>query len=561
MNVNESNTENKNETAVSASDTNITNETVVNAGETNYSYNNEDLTYKTENSVSEQSGSSLAGASASETAHIPETAQPQKVSDLAEIGLLVMNSFLSGGSQYLSLVKEKYIHKLRLLSREVTAKAVHDKAAANAGRDSAVSSVSVLNRLLSEKKELTDEERRIYDTAVRNVYLESHESKNDITTEKMLEKLSVTERTKALSQMIGRLMNDSRSGIITAPSANRAAISAENNNNDPETGRNENGPAAERVRSAIVNVLSYINNDKSDISDSETSGAYPSSAEMQLLSFITGKSGSEARTIINDPKTRNALSLQLGQLYFRIADVSVQQKVLLERVKQAAEMPYRAILVPTHERKAKKQSYRDNAAYNVSKNNSYDNDYTTINNISVLDKGLPNSEKGNVNGGASGGHGEPSGYVQGTEFVPTLHRLTERSGDEYTTINNISVLDNGLPNSEKGNVNGGASGGHGEPAEYVQGTEFVPTLHRLTERSGDEYTTINNISVLDKGLPNSEKGSAKDGVSGGHREPSGYVQGTEFVPTLHRFTDRLNTVNNLLERIAARKGVFETITA
>ena len=93
MNVNESNTENKNETAVSASDTNITNETVVNAGETNYSYNNEDLTYKTENSVSEQSGSSLAGASASETAHIPETAQPQKVSDLAEIGLLVMNSF------------------------------------------------------------------------------------------------------------------------------------------------------------------------------------------------------------------------------------------------------------------------------------------------------------------------------------------------------------------------------------------------------------------------------------------------------------------------------------
>ena len=42
---------------------------------------------------------------------------------------------------------------------------------------------------------------------------------------------------------------------------------------------------------------------------------------------------------------QDELSMQLGQLYFRIADGSVQQKTLRDRVKQAAEMPVQMQLV------------------------------------------------------------------------------------------------------------------------------------------------------------------------------------------------------------------------
>ena len=58
---------------------------------------------------------------------------------------------------------------------------------------------------------------------------------------------------------------------------------------------------------------------------------------------------------------QDELSMQLGQLYFRIADGSVQQKTLRDRVKQAAEMPVQMQLVKHLNQNAAMQKEQVNA--------------------------------------------------------------------------------------------------------------------------------------------------------------------------------------------------------
>ncbi|MBR5091554.1 MAG: hypothetical protein IK093_19195, partial [Ruminiclostridium sp.] len=89
-----------------------TQETVVNTGGTSYSYNTEILTYRAESETPE--ASERAGETETRPAVKPADISREElktVRELERIGLPVLNTFLSGGAEYLASVRERYIHR------------------------------------------------------------------------------------------------------------------------------------------------------------------------------------------------------------------------------------------------------------------------------------------------------------------------------------------------------------------------------------------------------------------------------------------------------------------
>ena len=547
-------------TVINAGETNQVSNTVVNAGDENYRYENENLTYKTENNVSENTevgGIREGNGVISQTDIVHGTAKEEKVSDLAEIGLLTMNSFLSSGAGHLSSVREKYIHKLVTLSRLTAAKSDTDNAKASAERSTVISLPSAVDRLLDEKRELTEEERRIYDAVIRKVYLENHESNELVSAEEMLEKLSVAERTKALSLIINRFANDVRSGSAAhrAETADTASVLGDNsntsvaknisehhmvkgnviNNNESHmvTGgtinnneyrlvngdvinNSEYSSATERIRSAIVNVISYINREKSSMPDAEQFGLRPASVEMKLLTFLSGKKGSEVKDFINDPEMYNDLSLQLGQLYFRITDSSVQQKILLDRVKKAADIKVSALLSEHLRQNGQKTFDRGNSYYNVSEENKRSNTYNV-------------SETNNYN---------DTQNVSGSSII----------NNEYGTVNKTDIHNSGMPFIRNADA---------EKSSDNKKSVFNDLHNEYANVTENEYSTVNKTDLLNSGIPNIKGAAYEKSSAEKHSDNSkADVRSTVYVPKVQRLADRLNTVTNLLERIADKQSAY-----
>ncbi|MCR4780972.1 MAG: hypothetical protein K5876_07750 [Ruminiclostridium sp.] len=173
-------------------------ENVLNVGDIAYNYNTENLTYKTEDG--ESSAPAVPGTE-------PESAVPPalKAGELKEIGLLVMNSFLSGGTEYLSEVRNRYIHK-RI---ELTPTAAPISAA---GAGDGVLTYAV--GLLTEDRELTPAERVVYETAVTEVYAKRHEQTKLGAREK-LAAMNAPERTEVLRRAVELLTRTITAGVST----------------------------------------------------------------------------------------------------------------------------------------------------------------------------------------------------------------------------------------------------------------------------------------------------------------------------------------------------------
>ena len=270
------------EISVSAPVTNITSETtenraetVVNAGDSNYSYNSENLTYKTENTAV------IDRETASEKPALTEN----NPVDIGNIGLLVMNTFLSGGSGYLSSVREKYTHK-----RVTLIPATTGQGSVTRLLNSPVSSFGVIGNaieLLSAdgNRMLSAYERDIYESAVTKVYLERH-TKDGAAPREMLAGMSPAERTEVLSAVAERLLNGKTAADTAARAGNAPAM------NDADKTRTFTG----------------------QISDN----AVAAGNGMRLLRLLSGDKSSRIFDIIRESHISDTVSSQLNTLYFGI---------------------------------------------------------------------------------------------------------------------------------------------------------------------------------------------------------------------------------------------------
>ncbi len=223
-------------TNVSADNTRISSENVVNAGDTSFSYDTQNIIYRTETEVPgtrEKTGyeepaqvrSAENARAAAESAAEAAEAALRKVSDIASVDLLVMNTFLSRGAGYFSNVRNRATH--RHITLMPAAMPVRGNTAMGL-LNSPVSSLGVLayavNLLVSENAP-NARERGIYDSAVTQVYAERH-TRPDIGTKEMLAAMSAPERTKVLRLVTEKLAEVTAADIDTQPVRNERPASA-----------------------------------------------------------------------------------------------------------------------------------------------------------------------------------------------------------------------------------------------------------------------------------------------------------------------------------------------
>ena len=252
--------------SVSVSDvTNITDapdvsENVVNVANTDYHYDSENLTYKTETSVSEtQETAGISSKPHSDSA--PASAQgnspitgnvPERVRDLAEIGLLVMNTFMSGGAEYISNIKTRNIHKRISLTPVVTA------ARTFYARDllnSPQTSFGVITRavgILTAERELAPYERGIYESSVTQVYRDVH-GHTAPEAKQMLAAMTPSERTRVLTLVVNRLLQAGGGNIF--PAQGNASAAVTRNIHNMQNVRNVNAPQSTQDISNYVTTL------------------------------------------------------------------------------------------------------------------------------------------------------------------------------------------------------------------------------------------------------------------------------------------------------------------
>ena len=358
---NVANVRNTAETKISAPVTNITdsttadNGTVINAGDSHYSYNNENLTYKTENTADKATQEAAPDRRADNTPTLAEalanigSEDLRRVAELPEISLLVMNSFLSGGTGYLSEVKNRYIHKH--ISLAPAAAPVIGSAAERLLNSPAASfgAVSYAVSLLASEKELTPYERSIYDTAVTKVYTEKH-SYSGFDTKQMFAGMDTRERTKVLSLIVKELESGTSAAANVQPSAAKADVPA------PRT----DAPASAEHRTIRSVMKKFVDSIIKPSGAEKPAAVQPAKSEdslrtvsaptaekftvteteMTLLKLLSeDKSGSIARAVEAAERGKDTVSARLDVLYHGIAGGKSAEKTVAENVENAVYMP------------------------------------------------------------------------------------------------------------------------------------------------------------------------------------------------------------------------------
>ena len=355
---------------------------------TDQSYNTENLTYISESEAPENArihgdanvpdtGAAPAGTPDIGGDGVPTLAETiaevnrrdtEKAGDLGQIGLLVMNTFLSGGAEYMTSVKEKYVHKRIPLIPEArqprynTAIKPRDTAAVGLlnSPESAFGIISYAVGMLTSDRELSPGERAIYDSSVTKVYLEQY-GRTSGDTKKMLAGMDAGERTRVLSLIVNRLAAEVRPGdevhVITdgrtLPGDARAADRSQQItlrtvikkivdglkkiNFFGRTGRKEAPRKAEPQKPAHRRELP-----KKSV-QTQSAPALPrkeiTETETRLLRLLSGDSRGDTVTLIETVGADNTIASKLRTLYFGIPYVMPAEKLLTDRVEKAAYMP------------------------------------------------------------------------------------------------------------------------------------------------------------------------------------------------------------------------------
>ena len=372
-------------------------ETVINAGDTHYSYENENLTYKTE---AADARDDITPTLAEAIADIGSE-KLRKVSELPEISLLVMNSFLSGGAEYISEVKNKYIHKH--ISLAATASPELGSTAARLLNSPAASFgvVSYAVSLLASEKELTPYERTVYDSAVTKVYTERH-SYAGFDTKQMLAGMNTRERTKVLALIVDKLGSGADEPVPAQSTVGKA-----NDADIPATHTAAPSPAEHRsIRSVVKKLMESIIKPsgtqkpaavQTPRESEETVRAVPvptakkyivTETEMTLLKMLSeDKSGSIARASAAAERGGDTVSARLGVLYHGIAGGRSTEKIIAENVENAVYMPsvlnFYDMTRQTFAQKTANSYYTRNSAPDVTNSRMTRNTFTNTNDISV----------------------------------------------------------------------------------------------------------------------------------------------------------------------------------
>ena len=323
----------------------VNSETVVNVGNENNTYESEILTYRTEIGSSEntdiQNESSVqnfsnitidTGEPRSDAVPAFAEASPKKteseltkVGDLEKIGLLVMNTFLSAGSEYMSDLKKKYFHK-RIELVPVTAQL--NGISAQALLKSPFSSFGAITyavRLLTDQKDRNLEEREIYENAVLTVYMGNHNTA-DGNIREMLTQMSPAEKTKVLSLVVNRLINRRAAG--------------------------ENMPMFGGEKTVADTVLDPVTTDKSNNNTAQvtasdmarsTAAEHISAAfvpEIKLLRLLSRDRYYHAVDLIGSTEDKGTIASELKKLYFGTPSRVSAESLLISRVEKAAHMPF-----------------------------------------------------------------------------------------------------------------------------------------------------------------------------------------------------------------------------
>ena len=187
---------------------------------------------------------------------------------------------------------------------------------------------------------------------------------------------------------------------------------------------------------------------------------------------------------------------------------------LLDRVKKAADIKVSAQLAEQLKQYAQKPFYRRNTNYNVSVRNKYGDTFDAM-------------ETNNYN-----------------ETQNVSENIVE---NEYSTVNKTDVHNSGIPIIR----NAGA-----EKSSDNKKSVFND-LHNVYENAvGNEYSTVNKTDIHNSSMPNRKNVGAEKSLAEKHSDNSrADVRSTVYVPKVQRLADRLNTVTNLLERMAGEQSV------
>ena len=262
-----------------------------------------------------------------------------------------MNSFLSGGTEYLSSIKNRYIHK-RISLAPVAVPAVGSAAAGLLNSPaSSFGTVSYAVSLLASEKVSDPYERRIYDTAVTKVYAERH-SYAGLDTKQMLAGMSSQERTKVLSLIVKELGSKASVPVNVSLPAGKAAeadIPAAHTAAPSETERRTIRTVVKKIVDSIIKpsgmdktapVKSAESDERVRVLTAPAAEKFTvTEREMTLLKLLSeDKSGNIAKAVKASGNGGDTVSERLNILYHGIAGGSTE-KIVAENVENALYMP------------------------------------------------------------------------------------------------------------------------------------------------------------------------------------------------------------------------------
>ena len=331
-------------------------ENVVNVANTDYHYDSESLTYKTETSVSEtQETAGISSKPHSDSAPAPAQGYspitqnvPERVRDLAEIGLLVMNTFMSGGAEYISNIKTRNIHKRISLTPVVTAaRTVYARELLNSPQTS-FGVITQAVGILTAERELAPYERSIYESTVTQVYREAHGHAAP-ETKQMLAAMTPAERTKVLNLVVNRLVQAGGGNILPAQ-GNAPAAGTRNVRNAHNAG-SVNAPQNVQDLSNYGTALNI------DTAQAERQDGSPETAavnvsapekitvtepEIRLLRLLSEDKRGDIVRLIGTEHGADTVSVLLDRLYYGLPGspgAFIREQTISDRVERAMRMP------------------------------------------------------------------------------------------------------------------------------------------------------------------------------------------------------------------------------
>ena len=299
-----------------------------------------------------------------------EKATPElaKAGDLENIGLLVMNTFLSAGSEYISALKDKYIHR-RITLTPVTVQL--NELSAPGLLNSPRSSFGVITyaiALLTGKEGKDTAEREIYEKSVLTVYLGNHRTPGGNVTE-MLSKMSPAEKTKVLSLVVRQLVGRSSANYNT-PETVAARAGTDDVRDNGKTVLPDISPLKSEAAESI-NIAYSSDNAEKVPQNTAPDTAQPivikpvfkvTEPEIRLLRLLSQDRYYHTVDMIGAAEEDETIASELKKLYFGIPDRVTAERLLMSRVEKAAGIPLMVTSQPAgaHSRNDTMLLYRDN---------------------------------------------------------------------------------------------------------------------------------------------------------------------------------------------------------